>query len=139
MGRLARRFSERQGDDALPYLWPERRDARGTGLVTQEPVHAVAGKALLPAPDGGLALAGHTHDRVRAQPVGSSQHDGGAPDVLLRAVAIRDHSFKPGAVRGGNRDDDPWRIAQTRTPTGPAESLSGLFRQPQSTRCLHRD
>ncbi len=43
-----------------------------------------------------------------AQPLGGDENDPGTPDVLLRAVAVRDHGFKQGAVRGGHVDDKPW-------------------------------
>lgn len=104
-----------EGGNPLPYPGAKRREARGTGLVTKEPVHAVAGEVLLPAPDGGLARAGRAHERVRAQPIRRRQHDGGAPDVLLRAVAVRDHGFKPGASSAVTVMMITGRITQTRT------------------------
>src|SRR5829696_10535884 len=106
MRGLARRLSQRERDDALAHLWPERRDARSACLVPQEAIGTFAGEALLPAPDRGLALARPTHDRVRAKPVSRGQDNRGTPRVLLRAVAVRHHGFKPGAVRGGHVDDD---------------------------------
>ena len=107
VGRLAGRLGERQGDDPLAHLGPERRDARRAGLVAQKALDALCREALLPAPDGGLALARPPHDRDRAEPVGRGEHDRGAPDVLLRAVAVRHDGFQPVAVRGGHVDDDP--------------------------------
>jgi len=44
LGRLARRFGERQGHDALAHLGSERRDARRTCLVAQQPVDAILSK-----------------------------------------------------------------------------------------------
>lgn len=107
LGRLARRLGQRQGDDPLAHFRSERHDARGTGFVAQEPVHAFFGEALLPTPDGGLALAGLAHDRVRAEPGSRGEHDRSAPDVFLRAVTVRHDGFEPGAVRRGYVDDDP--------------------------------
>src|SRR5438128_1678619 len=106
MRRLAWWLRQRERDDAFSLLWPEWRDARRARLVAQEAIRTFAGEALLPAPDSGLALAGPTHDRVRAKPVSRGQDDRRTPRVLLRAVAVRHHGFKPGAVRGGHVDDD---------------------------------
>jgi hypothetical protein len=47
-------------------------------------------EARLPAPDAGLGLAGPAHDLGRPEAVGGRQNDPGPPDVLLRAVPIRD-------------------------------------------------
>ena len=63
VGRLAGRLGKRQGDDPLSHLGPERRDARRAGLVAKKAVDALCREALLPAPDGGLALARPSHDR----------------------------------------------------------------------------
>ena len=53
--RLARRVVQRQRDHALGHLGLERRDARGPGLVAQQPIDAFRDEPLLPAPDAGLA------------------------------------------------------------------------------------
>ena len=68
----------------------ERLDARRPGFVVQQAINTFRGEALLPAPDAGLRLAGATHDRDGAQAVGRIEHDLGAPDVLLRRVAVAD-------------------------------------------------
>ena len=79
----------------------------GQALVAQDPVHAFLDEALLPALDGGLALAGLAHDCIRAEPVSRGEHDRCAPNVFLRAVAVRHDDFEPGAVHRGYVDDDP--------------------------------
>lgn len=107
LGRLTRWRGQRQGDDPLAHFGSERRDARGTCFVAQEPVFAFLSEALLPAPDGGLALAGLAHDRVRAEPVSRGEHDPSAPDMFLRAVAVSHDGFEPGTVRSVYLDDDP--------------------------------
>ena len=40
MGRLVRRLGGGQGHDPIDDLLAERRDARGTGLVAQQPIDA---------------------------------------------------------------------------------------------------
>jgi hypothetical protein len=88
--RLARRVGKRQYHLPLGDLWPERWDARGARLVVQQPFEAFSGKALLPAPHAGLRLAGLPHDLDGADAIGAQQDDLGAPDVLLRRIAIPD-------------------------------------------------
>jgi hypothetical protein len=107
VGRLARRFGERQGDDPLGHFRPKRLDPWGPGLVAQKAINGRLAEPFLPTPDRGLALARRVHDRHRAEPVGGGQHDPGAPDVLLRAIAVRNNGFQPLTVRGGHFDDDP--------------------------------
>src|SRR3954462_5586859 len=107
MRRLARWLRQRERDDALSHLWPERRDAGRARLVPQEAIGTFAGEALLPAPDGGLALARPTHDRVRAKPVSRGQDDRGTPRVLLRAVGARSAAVTSTVI--------PGRMPQTRT------------------------
>src|SRR5678815_4691477 len=68
---------------------------------------SLLGKSFLPAPDNRLALGGTAHDRHRAEPLGSGQHDSGAPDMLLRAVTIRHDGFEAVTLSGGYFDDDP--------------------------------
>ena len=64
-------------------------DARRAGLVAQQPVHASSHEALLPAPDSGLGLDPCVR-MISAVPhaIRRGQHDPGAPDMLLRAVAV---------------------------------------------------
>ena len=70
-----------------------------------------------------------------AETVGAQQHDPRPPDVLLRALAIRDDRLQ---VAGGRADetvkDIPVRMRQTRTHCDNRESQIGLFCSGQSTR-----
>jgi hypothetical protein len=131
VGRLAGRLGEREGDDPLSHLGSKQHHTGRAGLVAEQALHAFVGEALLPAPDAGLALGGEPHHLVRAEPVRRGEHDGDAPDVLLRAVTVRHDGFKPGAVRGGHVDDDPWAHrpdshanTQTEIPRGTLPSPS---------------
>jgi hypothetical protein len=61
-------------------------------------------KALLPAPDASLGLAGSPHDLIRPRAVGSEQDDLSPPNMLLYGVAILDESFKPMPIDWRNGD-----------------------------------
>ena len=61
--------------------------ARGPRLVAQQPVDALGGETLLPAPDARLGFAGLAHDRIRAEVLDAEQHDLRSPHVLLRQIA----------------------------------------------------
>ena len=97
----------------MPRKEPRRRRRlvraakKPSTALSQKAFDALYRKALLPAPDGGLALARLPHDRGRAEPVDCRQHDCGTPDMLLRAVAVRHDGIKPVTVRGGHFNDDP--------------------------------
>ena len=134
--RLARRRPERERHHALGDLRRQRRDARRARLVAQQPVHALLHEALLPAPDGGLGHAGLPHDLGRAAAFGGQQHDPGAPDVLLRAVAVDGDSEQ--AARGRQAETStmtPVRMPPTCTPTRAGGIPKGLDRQISSTSC----
>ena len=68
-------------------------------LVARQPVHALGHEPLLPAPDHRLGLAGSPHDlrpcRSRRQ---SPEMIFGAPNMLLRRVAIANDFLKPTAI-----------------------------------------
>src|SRR6201989_3307437 len=57
MGGLARRVGLGQSDDALADGGRERCNARRSGLVAQEAIHAFMHERFLPAPQAGLAFA----------------------------------------------------------------------------------
>src|SRR4051794_13475347 len=57
VGRLVRRRLVCQGNDTIDGLGRQWRDARGPGLVADQPLGPLMHEALLPAPDHGLALA----------------------------------------------------------------------------------
>ena len=102
VGRLARRFAKRQGDNALGGFGAKRFDARGTRLVAEQPIEPLLDKAFLPAPYAGLGLASLPHDLVRADAIGGQQHDLSPPDVLLRRIAVMNHGLDPTKIGGRN-------------------------------------
>jgi hypothetical protein len=59
------------------------------GLVAQQAGNTIGHEAFLPAPHGGFARAGDTHDLGRAATVCRQQHDLRPPDMLLRTVSVR--------------------------------------------------
>jgi len=106
-------FPRRIGGDGqrhhpLGHLVSQGRNARRAGLVPQQAVHALLHEPLLPSPDRRLALVRPAHDFDGPQAVGSQKHDPRSPDVLLRAVAVRDHRLQAEAVRGAHLDDNPF-------------------------------
>ena len=103
---LTRRISQRECNDLLDHIRRQRRDARGSGLVTQQPVHPCLHEPFLPAPDSGLGHPGLTHDRCGAVAVGRHQHDPGTPNVLLRAVALGDDGEQPLTIVACHVDAD---------------------------------
>lgn len=107
MRGLAGRVGERQLHHPRDDLRAERRDARRAGLVAQQAIDAGPHEPLLPAPDGGLGHPRLAHDLGRAEPFGGQQHDPGAPDVLLRAVAVADDGEQSLTVDGGDVQADP--------------------------------
>ena len=85
-------------------LW-QRRDARRPRLVAQQAVDPGQHESLLPAPDRSLGHPCLPHDLGRPVPLGRQQHDPGAPDVLLRTVAVGRDGGKPLTIRGSDIDD----------------------------------
>jgi hypothetical protein len=63
-------------------------------------------EAFLPAPNTGLRLAGLAHDLVGADAVRAQQDDLGAPDMLVRSIAIPRDRLEAAAAGGleGNRN-----------------------------------
>src|SRR5215211_5173886 len=130
---LAERLGKREGDDPLSHLGPERGDARRARLVAKKAVDALCREALLPAPDRGLALARPSHDGRCAETVCCRQHDRGPPDMLLRAVTVRDDGMKPVTVRGGHFNGDPGAHAPDSHASIATGIPTGLFRHHLST------
>src|ERR1700738_592663 len=60
----------------------------GSRLIAQEAVITGLHEAFLPAPHAGLRLSSPPHDLVGANAVRAQQNDLGAPDMLMRGVAI---------------------------------------------------
>ena len=102
VGRLARRRRQRAGDHPLDQIGRQPGDARGPGLVAQQPVDTGLQVARLPAPHAGLGLARPAHDRDRADAVGREQHDLRPPDVFLRAVPVG-HDRRQARTIGGRK------------------------------------
>ena len=95
---LAKRILQRQRHHAPGHFRTERRNARGPRLVAQQSFEACRGEALLPAPHAGLGLAGLSHDLDGTGAVGAQQDDLGAPDALLRRIAVFDDSHQSLAI-----------------------------------------
>ena len=105
MGRLAGRLLMRPGGYPCDNLRGQSRDARRAGLVAQQAFHPFLHEPLLPAPHACLRRARPAHDLAGADPVGAQKHDLGAPDVLLRGVAILADPLETLLVRGTQVDD----------------------------------
>src|SRR3954451_5490007 len=102
-------------------------------LVAKMAVDALCREALLPAPNGGLALARPSHDGRCAETVCCRQHDRGPPDMLLRAVAVRDDGMKPVTVRGGHCTCDPGGHA----PDSHASIATGIPKRTLPSPSIH--
>ena len=131
VGGLARRLAQGQGHDPFGDRVAQPGDPRRPGLVAQQARDALFHEPRLPAPHGGLADAGRSHDRRRSQPVGRGQHDPGAPDVLLPTVAVIDD--RPQALTIGRAQMD--RDAGTHPADSHAEKHLGI---PQGLLCRHQ-
>jgi len=107
MGRGMRRRLVGQRHHPIDRRRRQRRDPRRPRLVAGKPRDPLVHKALLPAPDHGLAFANRPHDRDGAVAIGRQHHDPGAPDVLLRAVAIPDDRLQARPIRRRDIDGDP--------------------------------
>ena len=107
VGRLMRRRLVGQGHHPIDGLGRQRRDPRGAGLVADQPRDPFVHEALLPAPDRGFVLADGAGNGVGAVAIHRQEDDPGAPDVLLRAVAIPDDRVQPHPITGRYRDGDP--------------------------------
>jgi len=90
MRRLVRRRLVGQGNDTINGRGGQGWDARGPGLVADEPRDPLMHETFLPAPDYGFALPDSTGDGGGAGAVGRQHNDPRPPNVLLRAVTIPD-------------------------------------------------
>ena len=104
MRRLVRRRSMGQPYDLLHCIIGNWRRAGRACLIPKEAVDAFLHKALLPAPDRRLRLAGRGPDRVRADAIGAHEHDPRPPNIFLRRVAIGDDALQPTAMAGFELD-----------------------------------
>jgi hypothetical protein len=89
---------KRQIDHPLYDRRRQRRLAGFARLVAGQAGDALPHKPLLPTPHYWFGLARSPHDLGRAAAVGCREDDFGAPDMLLRRVAIADNRFKPTAI-----------------------------------------
>src|SRR6516165_8334055 len=115
MGDLTRRIAQRLRHRLLVQRSRQRRDARSSGLVVQQPVDPLRHETLLPAPYGDLALAGLPHDRVGPDTICRQQHDACAPHMLLSAVPIRDDRLQMRTIGAAHFNRDP--LAHARSPS----------------------
>src|SRR5512135_2215558 len=102
------------------------RDGR---LVAQKPVHTIRHEPLLPAPDARLRLAAPAHDLRRAETVRGREDDLRPPDVLLRAVPVRNNRFQTDTVGGADFDAD----VLAHTPDSRKTRAMGILCQTHST------
>ena len=95
---FSRRRPKCQIDHPLHERGRQRRLAGFAGLVAGQAGNALLHKALLPAPHHRLGLVGSPHDLGRAAAIGGGEDDFGAPNMLLRRVAIADNRLKLTAI-----------------------------------------
>ena len=126
MCRLVARRTQRQRDDAVSDFPAERRNARGSRLVPQQPLDTLVHEALLPTPNRCLALAGAAHDLDRAETIPAQKDDPCPPHVFLPAVPVRNDRFETSTVGGTHIDDDSWPHAPDSHTTCPARIPRGI-------------
>jgi hypothetical protein len=73
------------------------------------------------------------HDRHRAEPIGGGQHDPGAPDVFLGAIAVRHNGFEAIAFSSAYFDDNPGAHPQD----SHAKPPTGIHIRTQPSRSIH--
>jgi len=93
-------------DDLRDDLGRGRRCAGLAGLVAQEPVDALLGIALLPAPDSRTRAADLLGDLEHLRFAVGGQHDLSALDVLERTRAIGDDVLQTSTIVLGEQDAD---------------------------------
>jgi hypothetical protein len=76
----------------------QRRNARPSCLVPPKAGGSFLVETFLPAPDHRLGLARGLRDLGRASTIGCQKDDLCPPNVLLRAIAVGDHSLKLASV-----------------------------------------
>jgi len=130
---IAGRIAERQGDDAIDRLAPERLDTRGPRLVAKQALEPFFHEPFLPAPDASLGFAGSPHDLVRADPIGSEQDDLSPPDMLLRGVAISDENLQPAPI--GRRNG--YEFSRAHYAESHAPQKAGIPKGTQPSDLIH--
>ena len=130
---LVGRLGRGQGHHLVDDLLAQRLEPRRPGLVAQEARDACLGKALLPAPDAGLRLAGRPHDLDRAEAIGRKQHDLGPPGMLLGGVAVAEDRCQTAAIGSGKGYGDTGAHA----PDSHAVTPSGIPPRIQPSDLIH--
>lgn len=123
MRDLARWLGAGQGQDLGDGARRQRFLAGRAGLVVQQALDALLGKALLPAPDRRAAGAGPPRHFQHRQALGRKQHDPGTLDVLERTRAVADEArqTRPGGFVKENTDSlsHPLRLAYLTAKVNP--------------------
>ena len=119
MGRLDGRISAGERDHTLGYIRAEWWNTRGSCFIAQEAVVTSLHEAFLPAPHAGLRLSSPPHDLMGADAVRAQQNNLGAPDMLMRGIAIPSERRQTAAVTGLESDGNSGSHAPNRTRRVP--------------------
>jgi hypothetical protein len=95
MGRFSRRRRHRQINHPLHGGRRERWLAGFARFIARQACNAFRHEPRLPPPYHRLGFAGSPHDLGRAAAVGGGKDDFGAPNMLLRRVAVADNRIRP--------------------------------------------
>ena len=133
MGRLDGRIGAGERDHTLGYIRAEWWNTRGSRLIAQEAVITGLHEAFLPAPHAGLRLSSPPHDLVGANAVRAQQNDLGAPDMLMRGVAIPRERRQTAAVTGLESDGN----SGSHAPDSHATSAEGIPPRIQMLDLIH--
>ena len=125
VGRLTWRIAQRLRHRLRAHRSRQRRDARRTGLVAQQPVEPLRHETLLPAPYRDLALPRLAHDRVGPDTVCGHQHDARPPTMLLRTVPIGDDRRQSPRSALLTGTAIPWRMLVPPRRTASEHTLIG--------------
>jgi hypothetical protein len=124
VGCLGGRVGLGERHDVLGDVCSQRRDARGSRLITQQAVVAHPHEAFLQAPRTGLRLSGPAHDLVGAEADSAQQDDLCPPDVPMRRIAIPRECGQTAAINrlecdgnSGSRPPDSHASSQARNPS----------------------
>ena len=133
VGCLVRRRLLRLTDDPGDAIRRDRRLARRAGLVAKQAADALVHEALLPAPHAGLGLVGLAHDRRGTQTRAAQKDNTRPPDVLLRALGVRDDRAQSLTVTGRYSEGD----SAAHVPDSHATAQYGIPNRTLSIRSIH--
>jgi len=133
VGRLDGRIGAGERDHTLGYIRAEWWNTRGSRLIAQEAVITGLHEAFLPAPHAGLRLSSPPHDLVGANAVRAQQNDLGAPEMLMRGVAIPRERRQTAAVTGLESDGN----SGSHAPDSHATSAEGIPPRIQMLDLIH--